>query len=177
MSLKDHSIFLLILALFTSCHLSLQSPDQIQPEEVAQLSPSLAEIPILLDLAKTFSATTLGLSNNSDAAFEQYSDGHPLHKSMLWLRKLILRFQDSLSADIESLNETLNQSQPRNKYHADNLQFFILPPAPFQESISECGLRKGFIPFSAHHLENVIDFQDLPQSIYIVQSPKPNFCQ
>ena len=175
MSLKDHSIFLLILALFTSCHLSLQSPDQIQPEEVAQLSPSLAEIPILLDLAKTFSATTLGLSNNSDAAFEQYSDGHPLHESTLWLRKLNLRLQNSLSVDIDRLNETL--VQPRKKYLAGNLQFFILPPAPFQESISECGLRKGFIPFSAHHLENVIDFQDLPQSIYIVQSPKPNFCQ
>ena len=171
MSLKDHSIFLLILALFTSCHLFPQSPDQIQPEEVAQLSPSLAEIPIVLDLAKTFSDTTLGLSNSSEVVFEQYSDGHPLHESMLWLRKLILRFQDSLSADIERLKETLNQSHTRNKYLADNLQFSILPPAPFQQSISECGLKKGFIPFSAHHLENVIDFQDLPQSIYIAQNP------
>ena len=136
---------------------------------MAQLSPSLAEIPIVLDLAKTFSNTTLGLSNNSDAAFEQYSDGHPLHESTLWLRKLNLRLQNSLSVDIDRLNETL--VQPRKKYLAGNLQFFILPPAPFQESISECGLRKGFIPFSAHHLENVIDFQDLPQSIYIAQNP------
>ena len=171
MSFKEHSIFLLILALFNPCHLFSQSPEQIQPEEMTQLSPSLAEIPIVLDLAKTFSDTTLGLFNSSDAAFEQYSNGHALHESMLMLRKLILRFQDSLSADIQRLNETLSTGQPRNKYLADNLQFSILPPASFQQSISECGLKKGFIPFSAHQLENVIDFQDLPQSIYIAQNP------
>ena len=125
MRFKEHSIFLLVLALFTSCHLFLQSPDQTQPEQMAQLPPSLAEIPIALDLAKTFSDTTLGLSNNSDAAFEQYSDGHPLHESMLWLRKLILRFQNSLSVDIDSLNETL--VQPRKKYLAGNLQSLYSP--------------------------------------------------
>ena len=109
--------------------MSLQSPDQIQPEEVAQLSPSLAEIPIVLDLAKTFSNTTLGLSNNSDAAFEQYSDGHPLHESTLWLRKLNLRLQNSLSVDIDRLNETL--VQPRKKYLAGNLQSLYSPTSTF----------------------------------------------
>ena len=67
--------------------------DQDSVPQLDQLSPSISDLPIILNLAQTFSKASLGVQGD---AFQNWVDENPLDASMLTLRNLVLKFQSAV---------------------------------------------------------------------------------
>ena len=84
---------------------SSPSPSQVYDQESAiqldQLSFSISDLPMILNLAQTFSNASLGVPSD---AFQRWVNEHPLDSSMETLRELVLKFQsaaENLEGDLD----------------------------------------------------------------------------
>ena len=81
--------------------------DQDSASQFDQLSPSISDLPIILNLAQTFSKASLGVQGD---AFQNWVDENPLDASMLTLRNPVLKFQSAVNDHISWLNQTISQN-------------------------------------------------------------------
>ena len=72
-------------------------PSQVYDQESAiqldQLSFSISDLPMILNLAQTFSNASLGVQSD---AFQRWVNEHPLDSSMETLRELVIKFQSAV---------------------------------------------------------------------------------
>ena len=148
------------------------SPSQVYDQESAiqldQLSFSISDLPMILNLAQTFSNASLGVPSD---AFQRWVDEHPLDSSMETLRELVLKFQSAVKVHSNWLNQTILQNNTFPYFLSESLKFAILDPNPFQQSIHECAMQQGYIPYGMHLLHNAIDHKYIPSRIYISKKP------
>ena len=100
------------------------SPSQFYDQESAiqldQLSLSISDLPMILNLAQTFSNASLGVQGD---AFQKWVDEHPLDASMLTLRDLVLKFQSAVKVHSNWLNQTISQNNTFPYFLSENLKF------------------------------------------------------
>ena len=148
------------------------SPSQVYDQESAiqldQLSFSISDLPMILNLAQTFSNASLGVPSD---AFQRWVNEHPLDSSMETLRELVLKFQSAVKVHSNWLNQTILQNNTFPYFLSESLKFAILDPNPFQQSIHECAVQQGYIPYGMHLLHNAIDHKYIPSRIYISKKP------
>ena len=147
-------------------------PSQVYDQESAiqldQLSFSISDLPMILNLAQTFSNASLGVPSD---AFQRWVNEHPLDSSMETLRELVLKFQSAVKVHSNWLNQTILQNNTFPYFLSESLKFAILDPNPFQQSIHECAVQQGYIPYGMHLLHNAIDHKYIPSRIYISKKP------
>ena len=147
-------------------------PSQVYDQESAiqldQLSFSISDLPMILNLAQTFSNASLGVPSD---AFQRWVNEHPLDSSMETLRELVLKFQSAVKVHSDWLNQTISQNNTFPYLLSESLKFAILPANPFQQSLHECAVQHGFIPYGMHLLHNAIDHQYIPSQIFISKKP------
>ena len=148
------------------------SPSQVYDQESAiqldQLSFSISDLPMILNLAQTFSNASLGVPSD---AFQRWVNEHPLDSSMETLRELVLKFQSAVKVHSNWLNQTISQNNTFPYFLSESLKFAILAPNPFQQSLHECAVQQGYIPYGMHLLHNAIDHKYIPSRIYISKKP------
>ena len=148
------------------------SPSQVYDQESAiqldQLSFSISDLPMILNLAQTFSNASLGVPSD---AFQRWVNEHPLDSSMETLRELVIKFQSAVKVHSNWLNQTILQNNTFPYFLSESLKFAILDPNPFQQSIHECAVQQGYIPYGMHLLHNAIDHKYIPSRIYISKKP------
>ena len=148
------------------------SPSQVYDQEAAiqlnQLSFSISDLPMILNLAQTFSNASLGVPSD---AFQRWVNEHPLDSSMETLRELVIKFQSAVKVHSNWLNQTILQNNTFPYLLSESLKFAILDPNPFQQSIHECAVQQGYIPYGMHLLHNAIDHKYIPSRIYISKKP------
>ena len=148
------------------------SPSQFYDQESAiqldQLSLSISDLPMILNLAQTFSNASLGVQGD---AFQKWVNEHPLDASIVTLRDLVLKFQSAVKVHSNWLNQTISQNNTFPYFLSESLKFAILPANPFQQSLHECAVQHGFIPYGMHLLHNAIDHQYIPSQIFISKKP------
>ena len=148
------------------------SPSQVYDQESAiqldQLSFSISDLPMILNLAQTFSNASLGVPSD---AFQRWVNEHPLDSSMETLRELVIKFQSAVKVHSNWLNQTILQNNTFPYLLSESLKFAILDPNPFQQSIHECAVQQGYIPYGMHLLHNAIDHKYIPSRIYISKKP------
>ena len=163
-------IFIITLALFippcpnSTPHL----PEQDTMPQFAQLSPPLSDMPVLLNLAQTFTQASLGLQKD---VFQDWIKENPLDNSMEALRAFVIKFQEAVLNDINRLNQTLQQDVTFPYFLSETLKFSVMPSKPFHQTLYDCASQHGFLPYGMHFLHNVIDQQHVPSPIYISQKP------
>ena len=147
-------------------------PSQVYDQESAiqldQLSFSISDLPMILNLAQTFSNASLGVPSD---AFQRWVNEHPLDSSMETLRELVIKFQSAVKVHSNWLNQTILQNNTFPYFLSESLKFAILDPNPFQQSIHECAVQQGYIPYGMHLLHNAIDHKYIPSRIYISKKP------
>ena len=147
-------------------------PSQVYDQESAiqldQLSFSISDLPMILNLAQTFSNASLGVPSD---AFQRWVNEHPLDSSMETLRELVLKFQSAVKVHSNWLNQTILQNNTFPYFLSESLKFAILAPNPFQQSLHECAVQQGYIPYGMHLLHNAIDHKYIPSRIYISKKP------
>ena len=147
-------------------------PSQVYDQESAiqldQLSFSISDLPMILNLAQTFSNASLGVQSD---AFQRWVNEHPLDSSMETLRELVIKFQSAVKVHSNWLNQTILQNNTFPYFLSESLKFAILDPNPFQQSIHECAVQQGYIPYGMHLLHNAIDHKYIPSRIYISKKP------
>ena len=147
-------------------------PSQVYDQESAiqldQLSFSISDLPMILNLAQTFSNASLGVPSD---AFQRWVNEHPLDSSMETLRELVLKFQSAVKVHSNWLNQTILQNNTFPYLLSESLKFAILDPNPFQQSLHECAVQQGYIPYGMHLLHNAIDHKYIPSRIYISKKP------
>ena len=147
-------------------------PSQVYDQESAiqldQLSFSISDLPMILNLAQTFSNASLGVPSD---AFQRWVNEHPLDSSMETLRELVIKFQSAVKVHSNWLNQTILQNNTFPYFLSESLKFAILDPNPFQQSIHECAVQQGYIPYGMHLLHNAIDHKYIPSQIFISKKP------
>ena len=147
-------------------------PSQVYDQESAiqldQLSFSISDLRMILNLAQTFYNASLGVPSD---AFQRWVNEHPLDSSMETLRELVLKFQSAVKVHSNWLNQTILQNNTFPYFLSESLKFAILDPNPFQQSIHECAVQQGYIPYGMHLLHNAIDHKYIPSRIYISKKP------
>ena len=147
-------------------------PSQVYDQESAiqldQLSFSISDLPMILNLAQTFSNASLGVPSD---AFQRWVNEHPLDSSMETLRELVIKFQSAVKVHSNWLNQTILQNNTFPYFLSESLKFAILAPNPFQQSLHECAVQQGYIPYGMHLLHNAIDHKYIPSRIYISKKP------
>jgi len=123
---------------------------------------------MILNLAQTFSNASLGVPSD---AFQRWVNEHPLDSSMETLRELVIKFQSAVKVHSNWLNQTILQNNTFPYFLSESLKFAILDPNPFQQSIHECAVQQGYIPYGMHLLHNAIDHKYIPSRIYISKKP------
>ena len=81
--------------------------DQESAIQLDQLSFSISDLPMILNLAQTFSNASLGVPSD---AFQRWVNEHPLDSSMETLRELVLKFQSAVKVHSNWLNQTISQN-------------------------------------------------------------------
>ena len=142
--------------------------DQESAIQLDQLSFSISDLPMILNLAQTFSNASLGVPSD---AFQRWVNEHPLDSSMETLRELVIKFQSAVKVHSNWLNQTILQNNTFPYFLSESLKFAILDPNPFQQSIHECAVQQGYIPYGMHLLHNAIDHKYIPSRIYISKKP------
>ena len=142
--------------------------DQESAIQLDQLSFSISDLPMILNLAQTFSNASLGVPSD---AFQRWVNEHPLDSSMETLRELVIKFQSAVKVHSNWLNQTILQNNTFPYFLSESLKFAILDPNPFQQSIHECAVQQGYIPYGMHLLNNAIDHKYIPSRIYISKKP------
>ena len=160
----------IVLTIIFSCipFLLPQPDDNNASPEYAQISPSPSDLPLLLDLAKTFSETSFGIQQEP---LQDWLKTNVLEDSLQTLRRLIIEFQRAVSRDIDRLNQTDLEGESPPNFLSDVWKFTIIDPGSFEENLQECGILKGFIPYSMHLLQNAINQNEIPSPMYISQQP------
>ena len=130
--------------------------------------PSLSDLPVALQLAETFSQTSLGLSAHNP--FENWSQNRSIKESTTNQRRAILEWQQVLTRDIDLCNVTkTGDASAQTYYLTDNIKFTVASPASFTESLSDCALKQGYLLYNPTQLQDAIDASEIPQKMYISQ--------
>ena len=150
---------------------SLLDPQLSKQDPFSQSSqiplPNL-DFPGLINLVQTFSQASLGLQQD---AYQNWVVDNPLDNSMEELRDFVVNFQEAVLSDIARINQTLKQDEPFPHFLSETTKFTVLPANSFQQSLFDCALLQGFLPYGAHLLHNVIDQQQIPPTIHISHNP------
>ena len=163
-------IFRLTLAIFVpAC--SISNPhlsEQDSMPQFAQFSPPISDLPVLLNLAQTFSQASLGLQKD---AFQDWIKDNPLDDSMKTVRAFVVKFQEAVLNDIDRLNQTFYQDETFPHFLSQTMKFSVFSSNSFQQILYDCASLQGCLPYRMNLLHNVIDQQHVPPSIYISQKP------
>ena len=131
-----------------------------------EFSPSLNDLPLILQLSDTFSKTSWGLNEN--ISFATWSQNHQIDASTANQRRCITEWQAAIQADIDRFKQF--EAIPTDTFFlTDNVRFSVTDPGTFQASLHSCALQHGHLISDPGLLQYAIDSKKIPPKFYVSQ--------